>query len=126
MEQHMSNQHYFTVACETGDVNEVDRLLQMPGVNARFEGNYAIGIAASNGHSAVVDRLLREPYVADVANYAIQLAAKNGHLAVVDRLLQVPGLDVTADNNSAIRLAAENGHVAVVERLSKVPGVRME
>jgi hypothetical protein len=50
-------------------------------------------------------------------NYAVRLAAQNGHLAVVERLLQDERVDPSADNNDAVRMAARNGHLAVVDRL---------
>eukprot|EP00455_Lapot_gusevi_P039809 TRINITY_DN4476_c0_g1_i5.p1 TRINITY_DN4476_c0_g1~~TRINITY_DN4476_c0_g1_i5.p1 ORF type:complete len:311 (-),score=106.02 TRINITY_DN4476_c0_g1_i5:426-1307(-) len=119
------HQHALFVACKAGDVDEVDRLLQVPGVDATAEDNQAMLLAAENGHVAVVDRLLQVPGVDVTAedNYVIQLAAEHGHVAVVDRLLQVPGVDATADDNYAIRLAAAKGHLAVVDRLLQVPGV---
>eukprot|EP00455_Lapot_gusevi_P051259 TRINITY_DN759_c0_g1_i9.p1 TRINITY_DN759_c0_g1~~TRINITY_DN759_c0_g1_i9.p1 ORF type:complete len:179 (+),score=25.97 TRINITY_DN759_c0_g1_i9:57-593(+) len=84
----MSHEQDLSVACLTGDVAVVDRLLQVPGVDAT-----------------------------GVDNYAIRMAARYGHLAVVDRLLQVPGVDVSARDNEAFRIAAMNGDVQVVERL---------
>jgi hypothetical protein len=81
--------------------------------------NYAIQLAARNGHTAVVDRLLQDKRVDPSANgnYAVQFAAENDHLAVVERLLQDPRVDPSADDNCAVAWAAGNGHVAVVDRL---------
>lgn len=49
-------------------------------------------------------------------NYAVGLAARNGHLEVVKYLHQ-NGADITADNNYAVRKAAANGHLEVVKYL---------
>jgi ankyrin repeat protein len=90
-------------------------------------GRTAILCAATNGHLAVVKRLLQER--ADVnaaaARYkagktALQAASGGGHLAVVLRLLQGKA-DVNAaaadGGRTALQAAAEGGHLAVVERL---------
>jgi hypothetical protein len=108
-------------AAEFGRIQDVDRLLQVPGVDATALNNYLIRVAARNGHLDVVERLLQVPGVDATAlnNEAIRWAARYGHLAVVERLLQVPGVDATANNNEARRWAAGNGHRAVVERLQR-------
>eukprot|EP00455_Lapot_gusevi_P052787 TRINITY_DN809_c0_g1_i13.p1 TRINITY_DN809_c0_g1~~TRINITY_DN809_c0_g1_i13.p1 ORF type:complete len:157 (+),score=23.88 TRINITY_DN809_c0_g1_i13:241-711(+) len=87
--------------------------------DATAERNYAIRMAAENGHVAVVDRLLQVPTVDARAdkNYAIRMAAENGHVAVVDRLLQVPAVYVTVDRTELMPIALRCGHVGLVERL---------
>jgi hypothetical protein len=72
----------------------VEFLLQVPGVDAAAENNFAI-----------------------------RYASLHGHVAVVERLLQVPGVDAAAENNFAIRYASLHGHVAMVEPLLQVPEI---
>eukprot|EP00455_Lapot_gusevi_P051255 TRINITY_DN759_c0_g1_i3.p2 TRINITY_DN759_c0_g1~~TRINITY_DN759_c0_g1_i3.p2 ORF type:complete len:149 (+),score=20.02 TRINITY_DN759_c0_g1_i3:57-503(+) len=59
----MSHEQDLSVACLTGDVAVVDRLLQVPGVDATAGDNYAMQIAATYGYVAVVERLLRDERV---------------------------------------------------------------
>jgi ankyrin repeat protein len=86
LERHTS---IFLDACENGDVDIVDILLQLD---------------------------LLDP---SVNNSAIREASKNGHIDVVDRLLQGDRsrVDPTFDNIVAFRLACQNGHIEVVDRL---------
>eukprot|EP00455_Lapot_gusevi_P040312 TRINITY_DN4556_c0_g2_i7.p1 TRINITY_DN4556_c0_g2~~TRINITY_DN4556_c0_g2_i7.p1 ORF type:complete len:225 (-),score=22.60 TRINITY_DN4556_c0_g2_i7:125-799(-) len=87
--------------------------------------NHALIGAASNGHVAVVDRLLAEPRV-DVTiqeNKALISAAYGGHLAVLNRLLAVPGVDVTARSHAVIHTAVSRSQSQIVSRLLTVPEV---
>eukprot|EP00455_Lapot_gusevi_P051251 TRINITY_DN759_c0_g1_i11.p1 TRINITY_DN759_c0_g1~~TRINITY_DN759_c0_g1_i11.p1 ORF type:complete len:147 (+),score=21.93 TRINITY_DN759_c0_g1_i11:57-497(+) len=59
----MSHEQDLSVACLTGDVAVVDRLLQVPGVDATADDNFAIRMAAKHGEVAVVERLLRDERV---------------------------------------------------------------
>lgn len=56
-------------------------------------------------------------------NHAICMAARNGHTAVVERLLAHPKVDPSAGHNYALRAAAAYGHVATVKRLLGDPRV---
>ena len=120
------------LASKHGQVAVVDRLLEVPGINAddvRALNNAALTWASAKGHLAVVDRLLRVPGInaADVRaddNYALRGASQEGYVWVVDRLLQVPGInanDVRADDNYALKHASANGHHLVVDRLLQMP-----
>jgi hypothetical protein len=101
------------------DVKVLKELIEY-GCDPTAFNNYAIRLAAENGHLEVVKYLYSigcDPTVDD--NYAILLAAKNGHLEVVKYLYSI-GCDPTAVNNWAIEWASENGHTEVVEFLKSV------
>ena len=121
-------QEKFFEACKNGDLNEVNRLLQVEGVDATAHNNFAIRWASYKGHLEVVNRLLQIEGVDATAwnNWAIQAASRNGHLEVVNRLLQIEGVDATADDNWAIRWASRNGDLEVVNRLLQDPKVRAD
>ena len=90
-------QKKFFEACENGDLNEVNRLLQVEGVDATADDNFAI-----------------------------RWASRDGYFKVVNRLLQVEEVDATAYNNDAIGWASQNGHLEVVNRLLQDPKVRAD
>ena len=89
------------------------------GVDVHAGDNYAIRLAACNGHTEVVKLLLNAG--ADVhadSDYAIRWAAERGHVEVVKLLLNA-GADVHARNDFALRLAAKYGHTEVVRLLKE-------
>jgi ankyrin repeat protein len=138
-------------AAKYGQMAIVELLLGCERVNPAAYNNYAIRMAASGGHVAVVERLLKDlrcdptaafcvaaggGHVAVVDllfekganptgdnNYAIRMAASGGHIAVIERLLSDERVDPTVHDNDAIRTAATGGHILVVERLLKDPRV---
>ncbi|EPZ34081.1 hypothetical protein O9G_003161 [Rozella allomycis CSF55] len=61
------------------------------------DGNYAIRLAARNGHTEIVKYLLTDPRVDPSANgnYAIQWASSKGHADVVKLLLADSRVDST-------------------------------
>lgn len=103
----------------------VQEILSKPGVDPTDDYNYAIRLAAANGHLEVVQELLSHPYVDPTANNneAIRKAAAYGHLEVVKLLLSHPAVDPTANGNEAFRMASENGHLEVAQELLSRPGV---
>jgi hypothetical protein len=113
------------MGCEKRSFADRRTVARAPHVDPSAENNYAIGMAAENGHVQIVDRLLEHPRVdpADDDNFAIRRAAENGHLQVVERLLEHPRVDPSAKDNQAIRFAACDGHLQVVERLLEDPRV---
>ena len=72
-----------------GDLTAVQCLLRAD-INPSAQDNYAIGVAAQNGHLDVVELLLADKRVNPSAdnNYAIRWAAHWGHLDVVQLLLK--------------------------------------
>jgi ankyrin repeat protein len=115
-------------AARNGDVSLVQGLTQRMGrqsINAKHpeNGNTALILAAQNGHTAVLEVLLKrgaevnEP--SKRGSTALTWAAEKGHEAVV-RLLVANGADVDAWDNdrwTALMYAAAHGHRLVVEML---------
>jgi ankyrin repeat protein len=102
----------------------VARLLAA-GADVHAVDDWALRLAAQNGHDAVVARLLAAG--ADVHAYddqALRLAAMHGHDVVVARLLAA-GADVHAEDDFALRMAAIHGHDAVVVRLLAAGGANV-
>jgi hypothetical protein len=87
--------------------------------------NFAIRLAAYDGHAEDVALLLADPRVDPTAgdNCALQLAAERGHAEVVALLLADPRVDPAADNNLALMSAALHGHAEVVALLLADPRV---
>jgi ankyrin repeat protein len=88
------------LAASSGNTEVVERLLQMPGVDAN--ANQPLAKAARGGHLDVVERLLRVPEVDINAGFPLASAIvgyrwkSQSHLKVIERLLQVPDTDVDA------------------------------
>ena len=98
---------------------EVIRELLKAGADIHAREDWALRMAAHNGHLEVVQELLKAG--ADVharQDLALRCAAGNGHLAVVQELLEA-GADVHAEQDDALQLAAENGHHAVAKLLKQ-------
>ena len=87
------------------------------GANVTAVNNYAVRMAAENGHLAVVKYLHKNgANIAAYNNYAAVYAAENGHLEVVKYLYE-NGANITVGDNYAVGLAARNGHLEVVKYL---------
>ncbi|RKP16014.1 hypothetical protein ROZALSC1DRAFT_25765 [Rozella allomycis CSF55] len=87
--------------------------------NLSAGSNYAIRMAASNGHIRLVRHLIRKSRVvpSDRKKCAIQRAASNGHAKIVKLLLDDVRVDPSDCNNYAIRWAASKGRAEVVKLL---------
>ena len=107
-------------------------------VNLRANSFYAVKWAWVNGHTEVVQFLLKdaalildrdrysEPIASDArSNVALEFAAEYGHIRVFKRLLAVKegesgmqkDIDLAANDNRIIRVASRHGHVQVVKFL---------
>ena len=82
-------------------------------------------IASQNGHTEVVEQLLKEHANVNIQNKegvtALMKASQNNHTEVVEQLLK-EGADVNIKNNygwTALMIASKNGHTQVVEQLLK-------
>jgi ankyrin repeat protein len=79
--------------------------------------NEAINEASKNGHTEVVELLLKDRRVNP--NEAIREASKNGHIKVVKLLLKDRRVNPTVKDNESLREANKNGHTRVVQLLLK-------
>lgn len=105
-------------------MNDVDLILKLKNsVQTDFDSNLAIRLAAKEGHTLVLEELLKDSKIkvdpSALNNYAIQHASFNGHYETVQRLLKDDRVDPGDDNNLAINLASQKGHEAIVELLLK-------
>ena len=111
----------FLAACEQGDLDGVNLLLQYHGVDPSVDNSYGLFAASASGHLNVVESLLKcngvDPTARD--NKAFRFACGNGYLDVVERLLQCKAVDLTALDNAGLLWACRRGHFDVVERLLK-------
>jgi cytohesin len=89
----------------------------------RPDGVTPLFMASQNGHTNVVDVLLRHgtdpnlPLTAEPCSVPLTIAAGNGHLQTVERLAD-PNLPKTVEPYSVpLEIAATNGHAETVERL---------
>jgi len=115
------------MAASIGDLESVEYFLQM-GANpchTLLNGTTALMLAAQNGYSEVVAKLLAIENI-DVnqartdGTTALMLAAQHGHIEVVAKLLTAEKLDVNqanSDGATALMLAAQDGHSGVVAKL---------
>ena len=88
---------------------------------------YPLWIAANNGRTGIVERLLRVEGVdvnrgrPDDGSTPLYVACDRGHEAVVERLLAHDAIDVnqarTSDGITPLFIACQKNHEAVVERL---------
>eukprot|EP00455_Lapot_gusevi_P020778 TRINITY_DN2196_c0_g1_i1.p1 TRINITY_DN2196_c0_g1~~TRINITY_DN2196_c0_g1_i1.p1 ORF type:complete len:234 (+),score=10.35 TRINITY_DN2196_c0_g1_i1:340-1041(+) len=108
-----------------GHLSVVERLLQLPGINATANRQEALLLAVRHAHLSVVRRLLQAPGVdASLDENRLMIeAASQGNLGLVDLLLQTPGVDATARDQSALVEATSKGHLLVVDRLLQVPEI---
>lgn len=117
-----------TLAAAQGDLQKVHNLL-ISGTSPNLSdasGRPAIAWAAMEGHTAIVEELLKAPHIAIDAldaqgNTALILAAQKGHADTVDVLVQGKAkLDVdNRDGMTALMLAAQNGYLRIVQILVK-------
>ena len=106
--------HSLHIACCNGYYDIVEYLLQsgahlhidMPyseGIERPSSSLlYALEIAASNGHTSIIDLLAKyEPSLMDEHNRAVSWARQNGHISTASRLIEL-GLSVDSQNQSDI------------------------
>jgi ankyrin repeat protein len=104
--------------CEYGDLFALQELIAKK-VNIRTNDDWALQLAALNGHMEIVRLLVENGADVHAGNdMPIRWAAEEGHLEIVKFLLE-RGADMTANNNVAIRMAAKNGHFDTVALLVK-------
>ena len=117
-------------AAEGGDAAAVVRLAREgASADAKDKNGYpAVAVAAYQGHTEVVEALLRlgcDPNAPSSGRTALMLAAISGHSGVVGALLEHGGLDLDTVGHgpansggwTALMLAALSGQAAVVAQL---------
>ena len=130
MQQRQPNDTALLNAAWNGRADSVERLLSLSvwpvDVNAKdVDDLTALMLAALQGHTHIVDRLLAVPGIdvnaKDVDGLtALIVAAARGNTDSVERLLTAPDIKVNAKtklNETALLKAVVHGRTAVVERL---------
>ncbi len=98
------------------------------------KGNTALHLAAKYGRQNVVEHILRDPALLNVANNnyetPLHLAAKFGHTETVAHLLRQVTIEVNPqdkkDGDTPLHMAARRGHTEVVRLLLNKTGVDTE
>eukprot|EP00455_Lapot_gusevi_P041997 TRINITY_DN4935_c0_g2_i1.p1 TRINITY_DN4935_c0_g2~~TRINITY_DN4935_c0_g2_i1.p1 ORF type:complete len:307 (+),score=18.76 TRINITY_DN4935_c0_g2_i1:636-1556(+) len=106
-------------AVQKGHTQVVNRLLDIPGVDATTEDSQVLIAASRAGYVDIVDLLLSVPDMdaGTRSQSPLMSAIRAGHLNVVNRLLADPGVDPTILDSSSLVLAAKEGHLSIVDRL---------
>lgn len=122
-------------AAERGYSTVVDMLLSQPGIipNEKIKkGSTALHIAASFGHTDIVQKLLQAHWDPNLTNdegaTPILAAMQNGHYKVVKLLLQIENLDLRSSNTGITLLsaAADYGHLEALQILLKKKSLIMD
>ena len=115
----------FKEAAANGDLETVNKLLNVKHIHPGVCNNAAVILAAKNGHYHICKRLLEDCRTnpTDQRNYAIRMAVRNGHVEILKLFLDHSKADPSADNNYSIRVASFYGHVEMVKLLLKDPRV---
>jgi Ras-related protein Rab-1A len=94
-----------------GDEDDVDRRADVEALRqAAIEGRL------SDAHRLLEEDTRADVAASADFNRALRLAAAHGHSALVDRLLRDQRVDPSAQSNGALRCAAFNGHLATPRR----------
>ncbi|KAJ3244451.1 hypothetical protein HDU78_010995 [Chytriomyces hyalinus] len=85
----------------------------------RLDYSAGLGLCSEQGHTSLVEQLLKQPDVDPSQNesYCLRMASENGHEQVVALLVQDGRADANAVDNAAIRFAARSGHARIVQIL---------
>jgi hypothetical protein len=96
---------------------EIIKSLVEEGADIHADSDYALRLAAVNGHLDIVKFLVEQgANIHAYNNYALIWTANNGHLEVVKYLVE-QGADIHADDDRALIWTANNGHLEVVKYL---------
>jgi len=124
------------VGDDHGDPRVVAALLELKADpnQAEHEGATPLMIAAQQGHTDVVNLIMRECAVdvnaaSGLTCTALSMAAQRGHVGVVKALLAAPDIEVNkaiADGQTPLYLAASEGHLAVVAALLAAPAIAVD
>lgn len=103
----LENETPLCKATETENLNAVEFLLSVPGIDVQKSGGYErtpLHIACQKGHMGIVELLLRAHRVNVNArdhqdNTPLHLACDKGDATIVEALLNIHGIDLNAKNN---------------------------
>jgi len=123
-------------ASRKGNINEVKRLLAIPGINVNLQtknGDTALSMASSRGHKGIVKMLLAIPGInvnlqTKNGETALMWASSSGHKGIVKMLLAIPGINVnlqTKNGDTALMWASSSGHKGIVKMLLAITGINV-
>lgn len=118
--------------CETGDLERVVQLLQIPAVLENEELIEALTTAAFKGHLNIVNHFLEIPAILENNAWMIEIlssAVFGGHLDVINRLFQTPViLDIDHEDSADLLISAigrsDNNTFMHVNRLLEITTIR--
>ncbi len=98
-------------SCNYGNLQGVQLALDK-GADPSYNYNWALRLAAHNGHKEIVELLLNDKRVdpSPLDNMTIRMASRYGHVEVVKILLKDGRVDPSASNNYAIKWASAGEH----------------
>lgn len=111
----------FDSMIQKNDPGLVQKFINVGGNPGAYDNLLIRKFASNPKSSAVVEILLRQPWVNPSVNdnEPIRTAAKYGIFETVRLLLQHPAVDPSVNDNEPIRIAAKYGHTKVVDCLLK-------
>ncbi len=108
------------IAVARGDLDVIDSFVRDPALKIK----QVICTAVLNGWFIVIARLIDdERFTASMRHQVFHEACAQGHTSIVDLLLKDPRVDPRAGNSAALRYAAEKGRYDVVQLLLADPRV---
>lgn len=123
-------------AAYRNNVEAVRTLLTYTNPNVAFaDGDIPLHTAAWEGHTEVVQALLKAPGI-DINRMnsyewtPLSVAILKCHTAIVHALIKAPGIDINEETNSRgyfnpLRSAIYKGHIEIVQALIKAPGIEI-
>lgn len=105
-------------ACQRGNLEAVERLLEDERVDPSAHNNCALEIAIHKFHWKIVVQLLKDPRIGGaVGNEVLVAAASYNRLEIVEILLDELKIDPSENYNLAIQVACTSGCLQIVNKL---------